>query len=58
MKRHALLFILPLVIGASLVAAPQTPGALDTAAIDKAFGMTGQLQGDVYRISMLTTIMC
>lgn len=55
MKRHALYFILLLVIGASLAAAPQTPGALDTAAIDKAFGMTGQLQGDVYRIGMPRT---
>lgn len=55
MKRHALFPVVLFVIGATLGAAPQAPNALDTAAIDKAFGMTGQMMGDVYRIGMPRT---
>jgi hypothetical protein len=53
MKRPVLSIAL-LLACVSLGAAPQT-GALDTAAIDKALGMTGQMQGDVYRIGMPRT---
>jgi hypothetical protein len=39
-----------------LARAPQTPaGGLNTAAIDQALGMTGQMQGDVYRVGMPRT---
>ena len=56
MRRHALhSFLITLVVGAVAAAAPQTPNSLNTAAIDKAFGMTGQMQGDVYRIGMPRT---
>ncbi len=39
------------------VSVPQQPasGALDTAAIDQALGLTGQVQGDVYRVGMPRT---
>jgi hypothetical protein len=45
-----------LVAGIILSAAQQTtPAALDTVAIDKALGLTGQMQGDVYRVGMPRT---
>jgi hypothetical protein len=40
---------------ASLSAARQNSSALDTAAIDKALGLTGQMQGAVYRVGMPRT---
>jgi biotin operon repressor len=55
MKRHVPFLVVLLVIGATLGAAPQAPAALDTALIDKAFGMSGQMMGDVYRIGMPRT---
>jgi hypothetical protein len=43
-------------VGFALAAARQTaPAALDTAAIDQAFGVTGQMQGDVYRVGLPRT---
>lgn len=49
------LFLSVLFLGASL-AGPQTPASgLNTAGIDKVFGTTGQMQGDVYRLGFPRT---
>jgi hypothetical protein len=48
------LLIAFVVVATGKSAAPQT-AALNTAAIDQALGMTGQLQGDVYRVGMPRT---
>ena len=55
MKTYLPGFVAVLIGCVALGAAPKSQSALDTAAIEKAFGMTGQLQGDVYRIGMPRT---
>lgn len=48
--------IVAVALSATLTSASQnSPATLDTAGIDKALGMTGQLQGDVYRVGMPRT---
>lgn len=42
-------------LAGSSIAAWQTPAALNTAAIDKGLGLSGQMQGDVYRVGMPRT---
>jgi hypothetical protein len=55
--RHARGIIVFVALTASVVltAAQQTPAALDTGAIDRALGTTGQMQGDVYRVGFPRT---
>ncbi len=54
MKAPAITLTVAIVLGAWTRAAQQAPG-LNTAAIDKALGLTGQMQGDVYRVGMPRT---
>ncbi|HEX5068612.1 MAG TPA: DUF1259 domain-containing protein [Vicinamibacterales bacterium] len=53
--RSSILVILAGLAAVSLSASRQNPAALNTAAIDRALGLTGQMQGDVYRIGFPRT---
>jgi Domain of Unknown Function (DUF1259) len=56
MRTISIAIVSLVVVASSLVAGtPQSAGALDTAAIEKALGLPGQMQGDVYRVGMPRT---
>jgi len=55
MKTRALVLMAVIICVAAALAAKTKQAALDTAAIDRALGLTGQMQGDVYRVGMPRT---
>jgi hypothetical protein len=56
MKRTLGILVATLALAAGLAAGPQTPGGgLNTAGIDQALGLSGQMQGDVYRVGIPRT---
>lgn len=55
MSQIRALMLTAAIASAVAIAAAQQPSALDTAAIDRALGTSGQMQGDVYRVGFPRT---